>query len=143
MKNILLLFCLISFSGFSQTVQDWTIKSKENQADRSQILDVARAEVKKDIKQEVIFQVTYLKTAGNYAWFQANVLAKNGGELKMPNDFYDCCHVEGLFEKVNGVWKVVEFVGFSTDVWYWGIAEKYPKAPKSIFNEAALGEEVH
>lgn len=141
MKNILLLFCLISFSGFSQTVQDWTIKSKENQAERSQILDVARSEVKKDIKQDVIFQVIHLKTAGDYAWFQANALPKNGGELKMPEEYYDCCHVEGLFQRTDGKWNAVEFAGFSTDVWYLEIPEKYPKAPKAIFEGGGFPEE--
>lgn len=141
MRILLVALSLVTFTSFSQEVKNYTIKTKENEAERKMILDLARKEVEEDIKQKVVFKVQHLKVSENYAWFQADAVGVNGEELSMPEDYYDCCHVEGLFEKKNGTWQKVEFVGFSTDCWYCGIAVKYPKAPKEIFSDAAIGQE--
>jgi hypothetical protein len=52
----------------------------------------------------------------------ADVVRKDNNEINLPNEVeYDCCHVEALFKKINGSWKILEQGSFSTDVWYDGI----------------------
>lgn len=92
---------LASATTFSQEVKDYKIKTTQNASERKEILDLLRYEILKEIDQEVIFSVNHLKLSGNYAWFEGNTLRKDGKEIVFPDNLYDCCHVEGLFEKVK------------------------------------------
>jgi hypothetical protein len=119
---------------------DYKLKTTKNSLERKAILDLARKDIFDDLKQDVLFNVDHLKVSGNYAWFEGKAVRTDGKELEFPDETYDCCHVEGLFEKVQGKWKIVEFGSFSTDCWYCGIAYLYPKVPKGIFTEAPLSK---
>jgi hypothetical protein len=78
--------------------------------------------------------VEHFKVGGNYAWFKGEAQQKDGKSLDFGPDFPgDCCRVLSLFQKNNGVWTIAEFLPFCTDVCHWGIANRFPSAPKGIF----------
>ncbi len=140
MKTIpLILFLVLSLSLHAQKPQDWKVKTSKNTTERAEILDIARNKVFDELKQQAQFKVRHLKVSKDFAWFEADALSSSGNGLVFPDDFYDCCHVEGLFKKENGKWKAIEFGAFSTDCWYCGISLNYPEIPESIFSEAAIG----
>jgi hypothetical protein len=134
-RTITGLFLSFSLWIFAQPVLDFKTKSSSNEAERTQMLNLARTEIRNDIHQEVVFVVDYFKVCGSYAWFEGTVQRKDGQKLAFPSDYYDCCHAEGLFVQKNGKWTILEFHAFSTDCWYCGISDRYPNVPKSIFKE--------
>lgn len=125
------LICLYQFS-FSQTVIDYKIKNKANEKDRTAMLDLLRDALQKEYKQTFIFVVNHFKVRGDYAWVMADAQRKDGKEIQLDEN-YDCCHVESLFKKKNGKWTILDYAGFSTDVWYYKIWERYEGVPQSIF----------
>ncbi len=141
-KYLIILLLLFNLKANSQklTVLDYKIKTAANAKERTEMLDALRTHLYKDLKITLEFYVDHLKVANNYAWFQGSADRKDGRDLKFPDDSYDCCHVEALFQKQAGKWIVVEGAAFSTDVWYEAIAKRYPAAPKAIFpkDSAAL-----
>jgi len=104
------------------------------------MLDAFRADLYKEWKLKFEFVVSYFKRSGDYAWFKGATERKDGKEMAFPDDTYDCCHAEALFQKKAGKWIMLEGAAFSTDVWYWGISKKHPQASVTIFpkNSAAL-----
>jgi hypothetical protein len=60
------------------------------------------------------------------------VQRKDGKEIELPDDSYDCCHVEALFKKNKEKWQILESGAFSTDVWWDGIWER-TATPAAIF----------
>jgi hypothetical protein len=142
MKKILF-FIFLGLSiqtAHSQTVQNFKVKNASNQKDRTMMLDILRADLYQNLKQEVVFVVKHFKVAGNYAWFEGEAQRKDGRQIRFPTDGeYDCCMVTSLFKKSNNKWYIVEKDAFCTDVCYWAIATRYPQAPKSIFTPIARG----
>ncbi|TGM05315.1 hypothetical protein EHQ79_04775 [Leptospira jelokensis] len=139
-KIIYILFVvLISFSLHSQSnVLDYKTKNKTNEVERTYLLDLLRAKLAKEFKQEFVFVVEHFKLSGDFAWFRGVTKRKDGKEIELAEDLpYDCCHVEALFKKVNGKWQIAESAAFSTDVWWDGIQLRYPKAAKEIFQESS------
>jgi hypothetical protein len=100
------------------------------------MLDIYRAKLYNDYKQEFVFVVNHFKVGGNYAWLMADVQRKDGFRVRMPDDGvgWDCCHVEALFKNSRGKWLLVESGEFSTDVWWTNICRRYPQAPPLIFD---------
>lgn len=138
MKRFFTLTILLTLSlsySFAQTVRDFKVKNDVNVKERTQMLDLLRNSIKNDIEQDVIFVVNHFLVAGNYAWMEGTVQRKDGKTLRFPDDYYDCCHVEALFKKVNGAWILKEEGAFSTDVWYACIHKRFPDADKRIFSE--------
>lgn len=133
---ILLVF-LFSFGLYSQTnVLDYKTKNKSNEVERTYLLDLLRAKLTKEFKQEFVFVVEHFKLSGDFAWFRGTAKRKDGKEIELAEDLpYDCCHVEALYKRVNGKWQIAESAAFSTDVWWDGIQLRYPKAAKEIFQE--------
>ncbi|TGL50039.1 hypothetical protein EHQ55_07140 [Leptospira meyeri] len=115
-------------------VLDYKTKTKSNEKERTYLLDLLRANLSNEFKQEFVFVVEHFKISGDYAWFRGTAKRKDGKEISLSEDIpYDCCHVEALFKKVNGKWQISESGAFSTDVWWDGIQSRYPKATKEIF----------
>ena len=136
---ILLLFVLTSFAQTAK-VSDYKVKTASNAKDRTEMLDAFRADLYKEWKLKFEFVVGYFKRSGDYAWFEGTAERKDDKEMTFPDDSYDCCHAEALFQKKAGKWIMLEGAAFSTDVWYWGISKKHPLAPVGIFpkDSAAL-----
>ncbi|MCW7506672.1 hypothetical protein ND816_02440 [Leptospira levettii] len=128
---------ILSMNLYSQSVVlDYKTKSKSNEIERTYLLDLLRARMSNKFKQEFIFVVEHFKVSGDYAWFRGTAKRKDGKEIELTEDIaYDCCHVEALYKKNNGKWQISESAAFSTDVWWDGIQQRYPKAPKEIFQE--------
>jgi len=130
----LALFVLLSSVSFAQTILDIKTKTSANKANRNMMLDILRATMYKDYKQEFVFVVKHFKVSNNYAWLKADAQRKDGKKLELPaNEPNDCCHVECLFKKSNGKWLIAESAAFSTDVWWADLEERYPEAAKGIF----------
>jgi len=139
MKTLsVLVFLVLAFSANAQTVFDYKKKSSANATPRTAMLNLLRAEVKKEINQDVVFVVNHFLVSGNYAWLEASAQSKNGNELKMPGDDYDSCNVQSLLVKnAKGTWQIAASGAFSTDLWYDCIGKEYPKANPKIFTDAA------
>ncbi|MEN9973267.1 MAG: hypothetical protein RIS20_1614 [Bacteroidota bacterium] len=136
MKSILFVISTFLFQSFisAQTIRDFKVKNDANVTERTKMLDLLRTEIKNDIEQDVIFVVNHFLVSGNYAWMEGTVQRKDGKTLQFPADYYDCCHVEAIFKKVNGTWILKEEGAFSTDVWYACIHDRFPDADPRIFS---------
>ena len=142
MKKILFLIFLglNIHTAHSQTVQNFKVKNASNAKDRTMMLDILRADLYQNVKQELVFVVNHFKVSGNYAWFEGEAQRKDGRQIRFPVEGeHDCCMVTCLFKKSNNKWYIVESGAFGTDVWYGAIAKSYPQAPKSIFTPIARG----
>lgn len=129
----IILFLTLGVFG-DPTVLDYKTKTKTNEKERTYLLDLLRANLGNEFKQEFIFVVELFKISGDYAWFRGTAKRKDGKEITLSEEIpYDCCHVEALFKKTNGKWQISESAAFSTDVWWDGIQSRYPKANKDIF----------
>ncbi len=115
-------------------------KTKENQSVRTFLLDLIRNKLTSDFKQEFQFVVNHLKLSGDYAWFMGVAERKDGKEIQMPpEEMYDCCHVEVLYQKQNGKWQVVEYQHLA---WMSGMKISINVIPKQILiylNSVYLG----
>jgi hypothetical protein len=136
MKKTLFLVLLAIVCGFTnelsaQIVYDYKVKTKENVADRTKMLDILRAKLYEEYRQEFIFAVDKLNVSGGYAWFQGVAKREDGMPVQVDENL-DCCHVEALMKVSKGKWYIVEMGAFSTDVWWDGLWER-TDAPKKIF----------
>ena len=136
MKASIFYLLLVLSPGFimAQTIRDFKVKNNANVTERTKMLDLLRNEIKNDIEQDVVFVVNHFLVSGNYAWMEGTVQRKDGKTLKFPSDYYDCCHVEAIFKRVNGTWILKEEGAFSTDVWYSCIHDRFPDADRRIFS---------
>ncbi|MCW7468428.1 hypothetical protein ND863_02650 [Leptospira kanakyensis] len=138
MKRFIYIIGIISLFGMGvfaeSSVLDYKTKNKTNEKERTYLLDLLRANLSNEFKQEFVFVVEHFKVSGDYAWFRGTAKRKDGKEIFLSEEIpYDCCHVEALFKKTNGKWQISESGAFSSDVWWDGIQSRYPKAAKEIF----------
>ncbi len=133
---IYLLFLFILQNAVAQKILNYKVQNTQNEKERTLMLNLVRAKLYKDYHQDFIFVVKHFKVNGNYAWLMADLKRKDGRKVKM-HDWEEgaCCHVEYLFKKRGSIWKIKEGGEFSTDVWWWGISQRYPRASKGIFDE--------
>ena len=133
MKNIFFTIALlVSFSNFGQQIESFKKKTKSNKQERTLILDILRASLYQDYKQEFIFVVNTLNVSSQYAWFQGTAERKDRREVLTENGD-DCCHVEGLLKRNYGKWYIVELEAFSTDMWWNELWDDY-NVPRALFN---------
>ena len=143
MKKIRIILSLIAFMFFmnaavnAQMIYDIKVKNPTNEKDRTMMLDILRANLYQNYKQELIFEVRHFKVGGGYAWFRGNAVRKDGKQVRV-REYDDCCHVEALFTKRGDKLYIEDSSAFSTDVWYVGLTSKYPRAPRGIFDESVL-----
>lgn len=132
---MLLLVCQITYC---QEIRDFKTKNESNSKDRTMMLDILRAKLYEDYKQEFIFVVNHFKVSQNYAWFEGTAQRKDGREIIFNSEeSHDCCLVTSLFKKSNGKWYIEESGAFGTDVWWLGISSRYP-APRAIFPKGEM-----
>jgi hypothetical protein len=143
MKKPQIILSLIAFILFlnvtanAQEVYDFKVKNAANEKDRTMMLDILRASLYQNYKQELIFEVQHFKVGGGYAWFRGNAVRKDGKQVRV-GEYDDCCHVEALFTKRADKWYMETSSAFSSDVWYVGLTSKYPRAPRAIFDQSVL-----
>ncbi len=135
-------FILVCFSFKAQPIQDFSVKNSSNDIERKFMLDLLRTKIKSEFKQNAKFSVNHFLVSGNYAWFTGGVMRSDDQRIVFPREsFYDCCHIEALFEKDSkGKWKIAESYAFSTDMWYTCIGVRYPLADPKIFTEGAVSD---
>jgi hypothetical protein len=135
MKKTLLVLLLIMGTqiSYSQVIRDFKTKNANNITDRTMMLDILRASLYQEYKQEFIFVVKHFKVSDSYAWFQGTAQRKDGKPIKFEYDGANTDYVTCLFKRSNGKWYIVESDAFGTDVWWYGIDSRYPAAPKKIF----------
>ena len=126
---ISLLLMMFSISK-AQRILDYKVKNNLNVKERTMMLDIYRATLYQEYRQEFVFVVNHFKVGNNYAWFTGEATSKDGKRYGFGEN---CCHVEALFKKIGSKWYIAESGAFSTDFWYEGIQERYPNAPAAIF----------
>jgi hypothetical protein len=124
---------VIACMSMQAQVQDFKTKNSSNQAQRTQMLDLLRGEIRKSVRQEVVFVVDHFKVSGEYAWFEGTVQRKDGGQITFPDEDYECCKATCLFVKRGSNWSIAEYGAFGTDLWWAGIGNRFPRAPRTIF----------
>ena len=135
MKSIVFIAYFLVFAclPLRSQIQDFKVKNSATQVQRTQMLDLLRGEIRKTIRQEVVFVVDHFKVSGEYSWFEGSVQRKDGGQITFPDEDYECCKTTCLFVKRGSNWSIAEYGAFGTDMWWAGIVNRFPKAPKLIF----------
>ncbi len=122
---LILLLQLFCISGQAQNIRDFKVKNAQNAAERTLLLDMFRAKLFEEYKQEFIFVVDVFKVNKQYAWFSGRAQRKDGKEILIKED-EDCCGVQALFKKSGTKWLIAASAAFPTDAWYDHIWEEYP-----------------
>ncbi len=144
MKKIRIILSLFAFMFFmnvavnAQMIYDFKVKDPANEKDRTMMLDILRAGMYQQYKQQFIFKVNHFKVGGGYAYFVGDAERKDGREIVFPEDeSHDCCYVGALFVNKGGKWYIQESCIFPTDVCNMGVSARNPRAPVAIFDDAA------
>ena len=100
--------------------------------ERAAIMDALRKPFLLTFKKHVIFKVYHLKVSEGYAFIGAQALDAQGKPIG------DLAAMEGstqsLLQKRNGVWKVLEWGGYTDSELEEECQRKYRKAPLAIYN---------
>jgi len=134
-KRILFVSMLLMMfsSSQAQRIMDYKVKNNSNVTDRTKMLDILRAKLYEEYRQEFVFVVNHFKVGNNYAWFKGEATRKDGKEVELT-EMGDCCHVEALFKKIGSKWYIAESGAFSTDAWdIPSLQDRNPRAPSAIF----------
>lgn len=135
--TILFVLCLHAHAN-AQAILNFKVKSPDNEKDRTMMLDILRATMYQNYKQEFIYKVEHFKMGGGYAYFTGEALRKDGKQITWSEEEeHDCCFVGALFRKKNDKWYMEESCIFPTDACNMGISQRYPKAPIGIFDAMA------
>jgi len=113
---------------------------EKGSVERKAIVDALRTPVEKQLKQSVIFKIEHLKVQNNWAFLNGRPQNPDGSSFNYTNTVYHDAVDSGAFDdgivallhKVNGKWKVVQYVIGATDVPYVDWDKEY-RAPKGIF----------
>jgi hypothetical protein len=113
--------------------------------ERAAVINALRAKVKPELgNQDILFNFSQgsFRTAGNYAFVMGRIQLSDGSEPTTVGTAYeedareglfDGFRIEALLKKQGSSWTVAVYGIGSTDVWYEGVDQDYPDAPKSIF----------
>ena len=107
-------------------------------AERKAIVDVLRVPAEKDLGRKVIFKVSHLRVAGDWAFARVVPIQPDGKEIdysrtkyreQMESGAFDA-EAETLLRRVNGKWKLLEwrFGASDTEVELWLQKYRMPKA---------------
>ncbi len=86
--------------------------------------------------------VSFIRSSGDFAFVQATVQKKGGGEIDWTNTEYRAAVQEGLFDgpslsallkRAEGAWTVLEEAVGATDVSWWGAWERHSDVPCALF----------
>lgn len=98
-------------------------------AERAAIMDAMRPTCERDLRQPVIFKVTLLKVAGDWAAARVMPIKPNGNEIDFSKTHYRDDYADGSFDSVGeallrrrgGEWSLVKwrFGGTDTELSLW------------------------
>jgi hypothetical protein len=139
MKKLNLLFLIIFFynSLIAQSIRNFKTKNDANAKERTEMLDLLRITLNREVEEDLVFVVKHFKVSGIYAWMEGTVQRKDGKIIRLP-DYYECCAVEALFKKVNSKWILKrggDFTWRDTDLWFLCLGEDFPEADSNIYSE--------
>ena len=108
--------------------------------EREAILNVLRVPVQKQLRQRVVFKVSWIKVEGSFAFVEAEALQPNGKWIDFSNTSYAAAAgaggfsdgADGLLRWRDGHWQIVTCNVGATDVEWLDWAARY-HAPGSIF----------
>ncbi len=119
-------------------------------SERMAIMGALRVVVKGELAdQDVLFDVSrggHFAAKDGWCWLRGRIQLRDGREpttvgTKYEEDakegLFDGFQVQALLKNENGSWRVLEHGIGSTDVWWDGIAAKYPAAPPAIWDATA------
>ena len=138
-KSIISIFTLfIIFNASAQlkttssNILEDRVKTDSNKKEVIELLDILRADLYTNFKQEFVFVVKEISFKKNYSWFIGEVERKDGENIRMIDNNSTCCQVEALFKKNQGRWHLIEAQAFSKHPWYLDLKSKYPDLPKRL-----------
>lgn len=114
-------------------------------SERMAIMNGLRAVVKPALRnQDIVFNVSRgsFRVSGDYCFLQGMVELRGGGEPSTVGTVYqeddrlgvfDGFHIEALLKKDGSNWRVLSHGIGSTDMWWIGLHEEFPAAPRTIF----------
>ncbi|MBD2705312.1 hypothetical protein IC229_32135 [Spirosoma sp. BT702] len=113
---------------------------------RKELLNAIRQPVEKELKQAILFEVTSLKTSGNWSFGVLMPKRKDGKRIQYTHTPYAEAIEEGIFDegisvlwyRQTGVWMIKTYVLGATDVAY-GCWWRVFNAPKAIFTHTENG----
>lgn len=115
----------------SNTLED-RVKTDSNKKEVIELLDILRADLYTDFKQDFVFVVKEASFKKNYSWVIGEAQRKDGENIRMIDNNSTCCRVEALYKKNQGVWHLIEAQAFSKHPWYLDLESKYPDLPKRL-----------
>lgn len=122
-------------------------------SERQAIMGGLRAVVKPELaNQDILFDVSkgHFQARDGWCFLRGNIQLRDGKapstkgtsyEDEAKEGLFDGFHVEALLKLEGTTWKVLEHGVGSTDVWWDGLASKYPGAPSSIWDAMAYKPE--
>lgn len=117
---------LAPLPAFAQSVSSPAPGTSERRA----ILDAVRPLVIAQVGPPVEFVVSDIRVSGRFAFVAVEPQRPGGGEIDdshLDSDMRDGLHTEAILVNRNGRWLVVEHGIGSTDVWYVGFCNDYPR----------------
>ena len=134
--SIITLFIIFNASAQLKTTSPNTledrVKNESNKTEVIELLEILRADLYTNFKQEFVFVVKDVSFKKNYSWFVGDVQRKDAENIRMLDNNSTCCKVEALFKKNQGVWHFIEAQAFSKHPWYLDLKCKYPDLPKRL-----------
>ena len=86
-KYFICLIVILACSNLhAQNIQDFKTKNSSNQKERTAMLDLLRAKMKKSLKIECSYVVEHFKVSSNYAWMKGTAQRKDGKPLELNPD---------------------------------------------------------
>jgi hypothetical protein len=91
------------------------------------------------VNQSVVFVVKHMKVQGDWAFLIATPETKSSERINYRGTKYEEVAQEvdeitiALLKRKGGKWVASDCAYFSGDVWWWGLWERYPGCPRSIF----------
>lgn len=152
LRPLLLLSALLTVSGCATSAPDDESSAEATGAasavapeTRRAIMNALRAKLAPSMGgQSIVFDVSqgHFATSGSWVFLMGRVQLASGGEPSVRGTAFESASADGIFDgfrveallKVDDEgWSVIEYGVGTTDVWWDGIWQRYPEAPRQIF----------
>lgn len=139
-RTYLFLAALMIAAAVSTAAAQQVRTPEKGSPERKAILDALRVPVEKDLRQQIVFSVSDMRVAGNWAFVGGAPQRPDGSSPDYSKTKYAEAEGSGAFDnnifallrKSAGKWTVRTFAIGCTDVCYADWWSRY-KAPKAVF----------